>query len=705
MKYDNKTQQQLQAKTSQLAELAQISTREMYDELVEVLHFHEWRYYVQDDPILADQEYDALFDKLKQTEASHPSWIRLDSPTQRVGSDLSSDFQTVSHLSPMLSLPNSYNAEDLQDFDDSIKRRLLIEGAINYVVEPKFDGGTVVLVYDQDKLVRGATRGNGEAGDDITANVKTISSIPLQAAFSTFGLTRVEVRGEAIIRKDRFEQMNAERAKRGDVLFANPRNTATGGLRTKDPRETAARKIDAFVYQISVAEGPGADKIKTQTEALDILRKVGFKVPVNAFKACKNIEEVAAFCSSFEEKREDYPYEIDGMVVKVNALELQQRMGETSHHPRWAMAYKFKAKQATTILKQVVYQVGKVGTITPVAKVKPVALAGVTVSSISLHNEDFIQQKDLRIGDTVLIERAGDVIPYIVKSFPDLRDGSQVPMKFPERCPIPMSEDLGSVSRPGLIRDENEAAWRCPDCVCGAQDLQRMIFFVSKDAMNIDGMGKSIVEVFHKKGWLQTIADIYQLDFDQIKTLEGFGERSAEKLERAISTSKQNPIHRLLYSLGIHHLGRRASKIFAAEISNVFELSDWSEERMTGLKDIGPVLAKNVSEWFSQERNIELLRSLEASGVNISQTDEDRPKDFSGGPLAGKTILFTGTLKKMGRKEAQQIAESLGAKNISAVSKNLDILVAGEKAGSKLKKATALGTVQILSEDEFLALR
>lgn len=708
MKYDNKTQQQLQAKTSQLAELAQISTREMYDELVEVLHFHEWRYYVQDDPILADQEYDALFDKLKQTEASHPSWIRLDSPTQRVGSDLSSDFQTVSHLSPMLSLPNSYNAEDLQDFDDSIKRRLLIEGAINYVVEPKFDGGTVVLVYEQDKLVRGATRGNGEAGDDITANVKTISSIPLQAAFSTFGLTRVEVRGEAIIRKDRFEQMNAERAKRGDVLFANPRNTATGGLRTKDPRETAARKIDAFVYQISVAEGPGADKIKTQTEALDILRQVGFKVPVNAFKACKNIEEVAAFCSSFEEKREDYPYEIDGMVVKVNALELQQRMGDTSHHPRWAMAYKFKAKQATTILEQVVYQVGKVGTITPVAKVKPVALAGVTVSSISLHNEDFIQQKDLRIGDTVLIERAGDVIPYIVKSFPDLRDGSQVPMKFPTHCPVPsvlkQSKDHFYYI-PKLERDENEAAWRCPACVCGMQDLQRMIFFVSKDAMNIDGMGKSIVEVFHRKGWLTNIADIYKLDFDKIKSLEGFGDRSAEKLENAIEKSKANPLHRLLYSLGIHHLGRRASKIFSAEIKDVFELATWSEEQMTHLKDIGPVLAKNVSEWFAKENNTKLLESLEASGVNISQTDEDRPKDFSGGPLAGKTILFTGTLKKMGRKEAQQIAESLGAKNISAVSKNLDILVAGEKAGSKLKKATALGTVQILSEDEFLALR
>ena len=670
------------------------------NQLIDILHFHEWRYYVQDDPILADAQYDTLFNLLKDAEAENPAWIRPDSPTQRVGSDLSADFATVTHMSPMLSLPNSYNAEDLADFDKQIRKLTLEDSAHEYAVEPKFDGGTVVLIYENDQLVQGATRGNGEQGDDITANVRTIRSIPLKAKFSQYGITKVELRGEALIRKDKFQALNAMREKAGLDLFANPRNTATGGLRTKDPKDTESRSIDAFIYQIAKVEGPNAIEFITHSESIILLNKLGFKVPLNASKVCATIEEAAAFCALWQDKRESYPYEIDGMVVKLNNIAMQQKIGDTSHHPRWAMAYKFKAKQATTVLEQVVYQVGKIGTITPVAKVRPAALAGVTVSSISLHNEDFITQKDLRLGDTILIERAGDVIPYIVKSFPDLRTGDEIKIEFPEICPINHLTD-----RPvNLIRDENEAAWRCPNCVCGNQDMQRMTFFVSKDAMNLDGMGKSIVEKFYEMGWLKDVSDIYQLDYDAISKLEGFGDRSAEKIQAAVEQSKLNPIYRLLYGLGIHHLGKRASKIFATEIGHVLELKNWTEEQLKDLKDIGPVVAKNTREWFADEGNVALLQRLEAFGVNLTQTDDDRPKDFSDGVLAGKTILFTGTLKLMGRKEAQNRAEEMGAKNISAVSKNLNILVAGEKAGSKLKKAQALGTVEIMTEEEFVAL-
>ncbi len=701
LKYKVKDQKRLNDLTRQFLESQSISTKPDYESLVDVLHFHEWRYYVKDDPLLADGEYDTLFNLLKSIEKENPNFIRVDSPTQRVGSDLSSDFPTVIHMSPMLSLPNSYNGDDLRDFDKQIKKLTAVEGDIEYVVEPKFDGGTVVLIYEDDTLIRGATRGNGTAGDEITHNIKTIKSIPLTAHFSDHGIMKAEVRGEAIIRKDRFDAMNAEREKKGEVLFANPRNTATGGLRTKNPSETAVRNIDAFIYQIAAAEGEGADQISNHAESIKILDSLGFKVPRNESKLCVNIDEVIEYCKTWEAKREAYPYEIDGMVVKVSSYLLQQKAGETSHHPRWAMAYKFKAKQATTTLEQVVYQVGKIGTITPVAKVRPVALAGVTVSSISLHNEDFINQKDLYLNDTILIERAGDVIPYVVKSFAELRKGHEKKINFPKTCPINSNQE----NPINLVRDENEAAWRCPTCVCGSQDLQRMIFFVSKDAMNIDGMGKSIVEKFHELGWLRDISDIYNLNYEKIAQLEGFGERSAEKLQKAIEKSKANPLHRLLFGLGIHHLGQRAAKIFSAEIKHARDLANWSIDQLQELKDIGPVLARNVVEWFTEAKNIELLDRLESGGVNLLQTESDMPKDFSDGPLAGKTILFTGTLKHMGRKEAQKIAEELGAKNISAVSKNLNILVVGEKAGSKLKKAEKIQTVEILTEEEFLKIR
>lgn len=669
-------------------------------DLRSVLVFHEWRYYIQNNPLISDFEYDVLYKKLEAIEKEHPEWVTPDSPTQRVSNDLTESFDSVAHLTPMLSLNNSYNAEDLKDFDESIKKLAMLDESsdVEYVVEPKFDGGSIALVYENDQLVRAATRGNGVMGEEITANARVIRTIPLKAAFSEYDIVKAELRGEVLIRKDIFKKINKERLQNGQELFANPRNTAAGGLRMKDPKEASRRGLEAFVYTLGFAvdaEGNNIlDTFSTHEKSMQLLGDLGFLVPGEAHKVCKNIEEVIAFCKAWEEKREAYAYEIDGMVVKVNDRQIQGRTGFTSHHPRWAIAFKFKAKQATTRLHQVEYQVGKIGSVTPVAKVEPVALAGVTISSISLHNEDFIKEKDLRIGDTVLVERAGDVIPYIVKSMPELRDGSEKEIVFPSQCPVCQNE---------LVKPEGEAAWRCVNYDCEAQVKQRLIHHVSKDAMDIDGLGRSIIERFFELGWISSLADIYRLDYEKIRELEGFGARSAENMKASIEEAMNRSISRFLYSLSIHHLGKKVSQLLAAQIHHVLDLKDWTLEQFTDIKDVGPTVAENVMAFFQNEKNIHLLEEMEALGVNMSQTEEDKPKALNtDGPLFGKTILFTGALQKMARKEAQEKAVAAGAKNLSGVSSNLDILVVGEKAGSKLKKAQALGTVTIYTEDEFL---
>jgi len=680
----------------------QTEAEEEMKNLKKVIVFHEWKYYVQNDPVVSDFEYDSLYKRLEALETAYPTLVTTDSPTQRISNDLTETFDSVEHLVPMLSLANSYNEEDLNDFDTQIKKLTLLDENVDieYCVEPKFDGGSIALVFEQDQLVRGATRGNGALGEEMTNNARVMKSIPLKAAFSKRGIHKVELRGEVMIRKDIFEKMNKTREKEGLSIFANPRNTASGGLRMKDPKEVAKRGLEAFVYQLGYAADEAGnnkmDVFKSHNDSIDFLGELGFKVPIAEKKVCKNIKEVHDFVQEWQGKREAYAYEIDGMVIKVNDLNLQEKCGYTSHHPRWAIAFKFKAKQATSKLLSVEYQIGKIGSVTPVAKIEPVQLAGVTVSSISLHNADFISSKDIRIGDTVLVERAGDVIPYIVKPMEELRDGSEQIINFPKQCPVCISE---------LERAESEAAWRCLNYNCEAQVIQRMVFHVSKDAMDIDGFGKSYVERFYELGWLRSIADIYRLDYEQIANQEGFGKKSAANLEKAINKAKANPIHRLLHSLSIHHLGKKVSKLVAGEINHVQELKDKTLENFTEIKDIGPVVAENIIEYFSNPMYLDLLKEMEQLGVNMQQTEEDRPKAISAdAPLSGKTILFTGSLQQMGRKEAQSLAENNGAKNISAVSANLNILVVGEKAGSKLKKAQALGTVEILTEQEFLDL-
>lgn len=672
------------------------------NDLRSVIVYHEWRYAVLNDPVISDKEYDILFALLQDFERAHPDSITPDSPTQRVTMDIVEGAPTVDHLTAMLSLANSYNAEDLQDFDESIKRLLSIdkEKDLAYCVEPKFDGGSIGLVYENDQLVRAATRGNGQRGEEITHNIKTMKSVPLSAAFSKYGIYKCELRGEALIRKDIFDEVNKERQKAGDVLFANPRNAATGGLRVKDPKDAARRKIDAFIYQLGYAVDKNGnnvlDQFKNHDDTIKLLGELGFKIPIAERKECINIKEAADFCDYWQTHREEYDYEIDGMVVKVNDLNYQKLSGSTAHHPRWAIAYKFKAKQATSKLVGVEYQIGKIGTITPVAKIEPVALAGVTVTSISLHNEEFISSKDIRIGDTVLVERAGDVIPYIVKSMADIRDGSEQPIQFPTTCPS---------CEASLSKGEGEAAWRCDNVACDAQIIQRLIYHVSKDAMDIDGFGASYIERFHEEGMIKTLPDVYRLNYEAISHLEGFGEKSATKLKAAIDKAKSNPLHRFLASLSIHHLGKKASKLIAAEINDVFELEHWTAEQYIAIKDIGPTVAENGARYFTDSANIAMLREIESLGVNLKQTEDDRPKVIeSDSPINGKTILFTGTLTQMGRKAAQQLAEANGAKNVSGVSGKLDILVAGEKAGSKLKKAQAIPSIQILSESEFIAM-
>lgn len=708
MMYSASEQKALYERSKQLLTVIAPNTlhhaKEQVEQLSKVLVYHEWRYYVLDDPILSDEEYDRLYKSLEQLETKFPSLLTPDSPTQRVGSDLTERFDSVKHLSPMLSLENSYNASDLQDFDERIKK-LLGEippsTALTYCVEPKFDGGTLVLVYENDRLVRAATRGNGIQGDEITANARAIRTIPLQANFSQYGIQRVELRGEALIRKDLFEQVNEQRQKEGKVLFANPRNAATGGLRLKDPKQVNERALDAFIYQMSFANNAEGDEIlsqfQTHDQQVEILGNLGFKVPKKQIERSvySTIEEVAQHCQNWENDRENYAFEIDGLVIKVNELELQELCGYTSHHPRWAIAFKFKAKQATTKLLQVDYQVGRTGSVTPVARLAPVNLAGATISNVSLHNADFIAEKDIRVGDNVLVERAGDVIPYIVKSLADLRDGSEEKIIYPSNCPV-----CNSI----LERPEGEAVWRCVNPTCRAQIVGRMIHFVSKNAMNIDGFGEAYIERFYKEGMLQSLADIYRLDYKTIAFFEGFGERSVEKLAAAIEASKKNPAHRLLYGLGIRHIGRTNSKILVAEVEKLQDLANWTVEQLCALRDIGPIVAQQVVDLFQRPTTLQLLDELEALGVNTSRLEEERKQEIAeDAPLAGKTVVFTGTLTQLKREEAKKMVAAAGGKAVGSVSSKLSYLVAGEKAGSKLKKAQKLG-IHILTEEEFITL-
>jgi DNA ligase (NAD+) len=667
--------------------------------LREVLRFHEYRYYVLSEPLVSDYEYDILYKLLQRTEQAYPEQITPDSPTQRVGSSLNQNFVTVQHLVPMLSLDNSYNAEDLTDFDRKARELSGIE-EIEYCIEPKFDGASISLIYENDLLTRATTRGDGVEGEDITTNIKQIRSIPLTAAFSAYGIKQIEIRGEIIMSKQSFEKYNTQLTAQGLSPLANPRNAASGSLRMKDPKEVAQRNLDAFLYHVSYfikednsqPQTPNSKLLLTHSGSLELLWNLGFRSPQKEKRVVKGIQPVINYCLDFEAGRDNLPYEIDGMVVKVNDIALQDQLGMTSHHPRWAIAFKFKARQATTKLRAVEFQVGRTGAVTPVAKLDPVYLGGVTVSSISVHNEEYIREKDLKIGDSVLIERAGDVIPQIVKSLPELRDGTEEDIAFPKECPVCKSE---------LFKEDTEAVWRCINIECEAQVVEKMIHFVSKDAMDIKSFGEANVRKFYEMGLLKDIPGIYELSFEQIGKLEGFGKKSLDNLEAAIEASKQQPLHRLIFGLGIRFVGETTAKTLANSVENILDFSNKTEEELLLLEDVGVKVAKSIHQFFLNEQNIHMLEQLGKHGLQLRNEKKDA---VAAGALTGQTFLFTGTLAKLKRSEAEAMAEAKGGVIVTGVSAKLNYLVVGEDAGSKLEKAKKINTIKIISEDEFLQL-
>lgn len=664
------------------------------NQLKEVLRFHEYRYYILNDPLLADVEYDQLYKFLEKKEADDPSIVTQDSPTQRVGKGLTKDFPTVQHLVPMLSLENSYNADDLIDWDRKAREAAGIDN-IEYCVEPKFDGASISLIYENDFLSRGATRGDGVQGDEITTNIKQIRSVPLSAKFSDYGIQQIEIRGEVLLTKENFKKYNEQLASQNLPPLANPRNAAAGSLRIKDPKEVSKRNLEAFLYNISYFTHPTAPThalLGSHSGCLDLLWELGFRSPVKEKKVLKGVEAVVKYCNEFEAKRDDLPYEIDGMVIKVNDVALQDKMGMTSHHPRWAIAYKFKARQATSKLLAVEFQVGRTGSVTPVAKIEPVPIGGVTVGSISLFNEDVIKEKDLLIGDSVLVERAGDVIPYIVKSLSELRTGKETPIVFPKHCPVCNSK---------LEKPAEEAVWRCNNFNCPAQVIERIIHFTSKDAMDIRGLGDAMVKKFHELGFLEDVPGIYSLPFDQLRGLEGFGEKSITNLQKAIETSKQQPLHRLIFALGIRYVGETTAKTLANSVNHLLDFTGKSLDELKSMEDVGPKVAGSIYQFFHNPDSIELLKKLENVGLQLQNQQKSNIGD---GNLTGKTFLFTGTLPTLKRSDAEAMAEANGGKLLSGVSSKLDYLVVGDDAGSKLEKAKKINSVKIISEAEFLQL-
>lgn len=665
--------------------------REHIELLREVIRFHEHRYYVMNDPLIADVEFDKLYSALKKIEDADQSLITPDSPTQRVGPGLTKQFNTVQHLVPMLSLENSYDADDLLEWDRKA-RELSGLDSLSYCVEPKFDGASISIIYENDLYVRGATRGDGVAGEDITLNLKQIKSIPLSAAFSTYGIEQAEIRGEVLMNKENFKKFNEQLLEQNMPPLANPRNAASGSLRMKDAKQVGKRNLEAFIYHIAYLHYKDkASEIPSHSKSLEILWELGFRSPVHEKQVLNGIQAVIDFCKEYEEKRDSLPYEIDGLVIKVNELELQEKLGMTTHHPRWAIAYKFKARQSTSKLLQVEFQIGRTGSITPVAKIQPVHIGGVMVASISLHNEEFIREKDIRIGDTVLVERAGDVIPYIVKSFPELRNGSETAIQFPSHCPVCETK---------LIKPEAEAVWRCPNNQCQSQVLERIIHFTSKDAMDIRGLGEANIKKFFELGWIKDIPSIYHLPYEQLKQMEGFGAKSVTNLMEAIEKSKTQPLYRLINALGIRYVGETTAKTIAQSVSHLLDLSNMDKEQMQQIEDVGIKVAESIYQFFRTEENIEMLKKLEESGLQLHSIK----KENSGGSLDGKTFLFTGTLLKLKRSEAESMAEAQGGKILSGVSSKLDYLVVGEDAGSKLEKAKKIPSIQILDEEGFLKL-
>ncbi|WP_418791724.1 NAD-dependent DNA ligase LigA [Phosphitispora sp. TUW77] len=648
-------------------------------ELTELLNEHNYNYYVLDNPKISDTEYDGLMQELIKIEEVYPDLVLPDSPSSRVGGAPAAGFETVSHLVPMLSLSNAFGEQDLRDFDRRV-RGGLAGGTVEYVVELKIDGLAVSLLYENGFLVRGATRGDGETGEDISRNLKTINSIPLRLRRP---LELLEVRGEAYLPKKEFARINREREEAGLPTFANPRNAAAGSLRQLDPRVAASRALDAFLYGIGSVSGIN---VTGHRQSLEELQELGFKINPNV-RAFNDIEQVIDYCREWAEKRHDLPYEIDGMVVKVNDLSLQTELGATSKSPRWAVAYKFPAEEVETVVKNIFVRVGRTGVLTPTALLEPVRVAGSTVSSATLHNIDIVREKDIRIGDHVVIHKAGDVIPEVVRVVRDKRTGKETEFHMPGECPV---------CRTGVQRVEGEVAVRCPNETCPGREREGLIHFVSRDAMDIEGLGPAVIDQLLSAGLIRDAADLYYLKAEDLLELERMGRKSVENLLNAIEKSKQKDLSQLIFALGIRHIGARTGKILAAQFGSMARLQAAGLDELTAVPEIGPKMAESIVAYFREPVNLKLLDRLKAAGVKLTQETQQTGER----PFDGKTFVLTGTMEKYTRKEAETIIESLGGKVSSSVSKKTDFVVAGKEAGSKLDKALALG-VTVISETDF----
>ena len=650
------------------------------EELRREIEYHNYRYYVLDSPVITDEEYDKLFRELVELEEKFPEFKSPNSPTQRVGAPPLKEFKTVKHEIPMLSLDNAFNAEELMAFEKKIKRMLKTDEEIEYVVEPKFDGLSISLLYRNGELVRGATRGNGIEGEDVTPNVRTIKTIPL---FIEDAPPLIEVRGEVVMFKKDFEELNRERRMKGETTFANPRNAAAGSVRQLDSSITAKRKLHFFAYAVGIYEGI---TFKTQEGILLFLKEKRFKVSPD-FEKVKGIEQVIKKCLWFQERRDEYPFDMDGAVVKVNSLELQKKLGATTHAPRWAIAYKFPAEEKETIVRDIIIQVGRTGKLTPVAILEPVFVSGSTVSRATLHNEDEIKRLGVRIGDHVIVRKAGSVIPEIVRVVKEKRTGKEREFKFPDKCPVCGAK---------VIRLPGEADYRCTNASCPAQIKGRILHFVSRDAMDIENIGESLVNQFVDKGIVKDIGDLYYLKVDDLLPLERMGRVLAEKIVRNIQNSKNRPLHRLIYGLGIFHVGKHVAEILTQKFKTMDEFLKANIEDYMEIEGIGPKTAKSLYMFFHEPKNIELIEKLKKAGVRMTE-------EKSEGKLKGLVFVFTGALKSMTRHEAEELVKSEGGSVASSVSKKVNYVVVGEKPGSKLEKAKRLG-VKIINEEEFLKL-
>ena len=674
-------------------------------ELRRLIRHHEELYYVANQPEVSDAEFDDLMRELLRLEQEHPTLVTPDSPTQRVSGRASEGFESVRHAEPMLSLDNAYDEDELRAFDERVRRGLAESGAapesIDYVAELKIDGLSIALTYEDGALVRAATRGDGTTGEDVTTNVRTIRAIPLRLRDAVPG--RIEVRGEVYLPRSAFEKMNKERAESGELLFANPRNAAAGALRNLDPSLVSRRGLGAFTYQL-VAEEP----VRPPSHAETLERMKAWGLPVEShWTRCSGIDALVAFCAEWADKRRSLAFDTDGVVIKVDALERRRRLGSTSKFPRWAVAFKFPAEQKTTLLKEIAVNVGRTGAVTPFAVLEPIFVGGTTVSMATLHNADDIARKDIRAGDWVIVEKAGDVIPRVVGPVLSKRPADSTPWVMPTTCP-----ECGSQ----LHREEEEAVWRCENVSCPARLQRGLEHFAGRGAMNIEGLGESLITQLIASGLVRDYADIYRLTAEQIANLTStsvrtdgksierrFGEKNAAKVVGEISRSKTNELWRLLYGLGIRHIGERGAQVLAKAFGSVDALVSASLEQLQSTHEIGPVLAESLRSWLDEPRNQELLGRLREAGLCMEVPESERAAVAGPQPLAGKTYVITGTLSSMSREEATAALERLGAKVAGSVSKKTTAVFVGEDAGSKAEKAKTLG-VPTLGEQELLAL-